>query len=64
VTEGDVTVPTASNKKGGAQRKGKKDVDGNDTVRSARQIRKDREAKQDMQLKNMKKSDRRRVEQK
>lgn len=64
VTEGDVTAPTASNKKGGAQAKGKKNVDGNDTVRSATQIRKDREAKQNMKLKNMKKSDRRRVEQK
>ena len=65
VTEGDVTTSTASSKKGGAQgKRAKNGGDGSDTVKSATQIRKDREAKHNMKLKNMKKSDRRRVEQK
>ena len=63
VTEGDVSTPTARTKKGGVQGKRKNNDDRNDTVKSASQIRKDREAKQNMKLKNMKKSDRRRVEQ-
>jgi ATP-dependent RNA helicase DDX54/DBP10 len=64
VTDGDVTSPSAGTKKGGARGKKLKNGDGSDSVKSATQIRKEREAKQNMKIKNMKKSDRRRVEQK
>lgn len=59
VTEGDITIPTTTR---GSRYK--KSVADGDNAKTATQIRKEREAKQNMKLKNMKKSDRRRVEHK
>lgn len=56
MTDADVSVPVADAGRNGAS--------GADKAKSATQIRKDREAKQNAKMKNMKKGDRRHLERK